>query len=93
MWADALDEVPFLLQEVLLVGGYQEGGVSLDHCDEGAEVVEVDVQGLGQVGVEVLHLVLEAVEEILVFLEVVNSGADATNIFLPLSYSQPEHNF
>ena len=90
MRADVLDEVPLLLQQVLLVGGDQEGGVALDHGDEAAEVVEVDVQGLGQVVVKVLHLVLELLEEGLVLLQIVNSGADTTNVLLPFSYGQPD---
>ena len=90
MRADVLDEVPFLLQQVLLVGGDEEGGVALDHGDKAAEVVEVDVQGLGQVVVEVLHLVLEALQENFVLLQIINSGTNTTNVLLSLSYGQPE---
>ena len=90
MRADVLDEVPLLLEQVLLVGGDQQGGVALDHGDEAAEVVKVDVQGLGQVVVEVLHLVFELLEEGLVLFQIVNSRADTTNVLLSLSYGQPE---
>ena len=90
MRADVFDEVPFLLQQVLLVGGDEEGGVALDHGDKAAEVVEVDVEGLGQVVVEVLHLLLELLKESFVLLQVVNSCSNTTNVLLSLSYGQPE---
>ena len=93
MRADVLDEIPFLLQQVLLVGGDEERGIALDHGDKAAEVVEVDVQRLGQVVVEVLHLMLEALEENFVLLQIVNSRPDTTNVLLSLSYSQPERQF
>ena len=93
MGADVFDEVPFLLQQVLLVGGDEEGGVALDHGDKAAEVVEVDVQGLGQVVVEVLHLVLKLLQENFVLLQIVNSRTNTTNVLLSLSYGQPVVNF
>ena len=84
MRADVLDEVPLLLKQVLLVGGDQQGGVALDHGHEAAQVLEVDVQGLGEVVVEVLHLVFEALKEGLVLLKVVHSSANTSNVFLSL---------
>ena len=90
MRADVFDEVPFLLQQVLLVGGDEEGGVALDHGDKAAEVVEVDVEGLGQVVVEVLHLLLELLKESFVLLQIINSCSNTTNVLLSLSYGQPE---
>ena len=84
MRADVLDEVPLLLEQVLLIGGDQQGGVALDHGDEAAQVLEVDVQRLGEVVVEVLHLVFEALKEGLVLLKVVHSSANTSNVFLSL---------
>ena len=93
MRADVLDEVPFLLQQVLLVGGDEERGVALDHGNKAAEVVEVDVQGLCQVVVEIFHFVLEALKENFVLFQIVNSRTNTTNVLLSLSYGQPENQY
>ena len=61
--ADVLDEVPLLLQQVLLVGRDEQRGVALDHRHEAAQVLEVHVQGLGQVVVEILHLLFKSLKE------------------------------
>ena len=88
MRADVLDEVPFLLQQVLLVGRDEDGGLALDHRDEVLQILQVDVQCLCETAVKIYHLIIERLEEVLVLVQVMHGRLHPADVLLSVAGSQ-----